>query len=195
MRRVIFTCLKGWQYRRQLQHVLLAPVTRCRTVCDLTAIGLCAQGVIHLVLDFDGVLAEHGALRPRPEVEAWLDDFCRTWPQKQISIFSNKPLPARAQYFQSRYPQIRFISGVAKKPYPAGLLALIKAEGIAPETVLLVDDRLLTGALAAIQAGVQVMYVEAPFRGQIYPVHEGFFQGLRQLERGLYYSRPPRDPR
>lgn len=189
MKRLFFALYQGWKYHVALQGIRHRHLC-LDSVCALTPAILQSRGITHLILDFDGVLAGHGEPLPCTQAQRWLDAFA--WPRADISILSNKPLPVREAYFQDRYPGISFIRNVAKKPYPAGLLQCLSTQHLAADAVALVDDRLLTGVLAALQVGVQVVYIEQPYRSTLDPMSECFFAILRWLERGLYKIRPLR---
>ncbi len=137
-----------------------------------------------LVLDFDGVLAPHGALAPLPEVEEFLVKACQH-STNGVYILSNKPMMERIDYFAQHFPSIKFIIA-KKKPYPNGLQEITFKAKVKPEELVLVDDRLLTGGLAAILAGTQFLYVRKPFIDyRAKPFKEVCFQCLRLLERLL----------
>lgn len=143
-----------------------------------------ALGISVLALDFDGVLAPHGETTPLPAMHNWLKNCLTHFPPEQIFILSNRPSPARIQYFNRTFPGIRFISGVQKKPYPDGLAQIIKIKQVAAHEVMLVDDRLLTGGLAACLAGTQVTYIRQPYIALAKrPIKELFFIILRSLEK------------
>jgi len=99
-------------------------------------------------------------------------------------ILSNKPTEERRIWFREHFPNARFIAAVRKKPYPDGLLAVAELAGVPPHSLLMIDDRLLTGCLAAVVAGVRPVYIRHPFIsfGQR-PFSELFFIMLRSLER------------
>jgi len=148
------------------------------------------KGVAVLVLDFDGVLAAHGEPEPAEELVPWLEACINSFGPKQVFILSNKPLESRIAYFK-RYG-VRCIVDVKKKPYPDGLQKIIALSGQPAEAVMLVDDRLLTGALAACIAQVSVTYITHPIvLLSKRPVSELFFMTLRFWERRLIslYSR------
>ncbi len=104
----------------------------------------------------------------------------------KIFILSNKPTDERRQWFAERFPAMRFISGVRKKPYPDGLNKTAELAGVPPAKILMVDDRLLTGCLAALVAGARPCYIRRPyvsFRQR--PAAELFFGLLRRGERAF----------
>ena len=87
-------------------------------------------------------------------------------------------------WFRERLPEIRFISGVRKKPYPDGLKKTGELASVPLSSILMVDDRLLTGCLAAIISGSVPYYVRMPFRGFGKNAHkELFFAFVRSAER------------
>jgi len=74
-----------------------------------------------LALDFDGVLAPHGAGQPSSEVVDWLRRAVTVFGAERIFILSNRPFGPRVDWFANHFPGVRFVDGVRKKPYPDGL--------------------------------------------------------------------------
>lgn len=188
MKRFFFALRQGFRYRQAVGRVFHSSHQAIPTVCTLEPEDLQSLGVKHLALDFDGVLAAHGEALPALAVEQWLKGFCQAWPEGNISLLSNKPLPARIAYFQTHFPDMHFVTGFPKKPYPDGLLHIAERNELSPAQVALVDDRLLTGILAACLAGAKGIYIQKPYR-RLWrrPVRELFFSGLRALERGIWW--------
>jgi len=175
----------GMTCRRQLSEIVRRFHAPQRTV-TVAPEELAARGVTVLVLDFDGVLASHGDDAPLPEVEEWLRRCASVLGEERIFILSNRPAPVRAGYFRRTFPGIRVVSGVRKKPFPDGLLRIMELTGAAPCQVVMLDDRLLTGVLGACLAGVEVIYITAPYVSLARrPLLECFFMLLRTLERGF----------
>ena len=144
------------------------------------------QGVMVLVLDFDGVLAADDEPEPSPELYNWLGECIRTFGPKQVFILTNKPLPSRIAYFQRHFAGVRYVVDVKKKPYPDGLQKIMALTGQPSEALRLVDDRLLTGGLAACIANVPLIYITRPYISLSQrPLPELFFMTLRFLERRL----------
>ncbi len=144
-------------------------------------------GIEILVLDFDGVLAADGATQPLPKVQQWLDHCVRQFGTDRVFILSNQPRSERLAWFDEQYPGLRFIAGVRKKPYPDGLQAVCTQTGVPAQAILLIDDRLLTGVLAACIAQTQVMHIRQPYvEFWQRPLHEGFFKLLRAVEKLLF---------
>lgn len=184
-RRVLYTLRMFWLHRGELAAVHSAQPT-CLGVLELSPRALHRQGIRVLALDFDGVLAPHGEIGMNAEIEAWVDECVREFGSERVFIFSNKPMPARLAYFAQRYPGLYCVRDVAKKPYPEGLQQILARSGASPHTLLMVDDRLLTGVLAACISGCRAAYVRRPmhaFRKR--PLREVFFMLLRSGERGL----------
>lgn len=139
-----------------------------------------------LALDFDGVLSPHGAEEPLPEVTGWLKGWVDKIGEERIFILSNRPTSQRIEWFGRQFPGIRFISGVRKKPFPDGLQRITESSGISGKGILMADDRLLTGCLAAMLAEATPYYVRNPYRNfSLHPVKELFFQIIRIAERLL----------
>ena len=175
----------GFRHRRALWQVLQT-TPKSRSVLTLDPQQLKSSGIAALALDFDGVLAHHGAPAPLPEAVAWLKQCQDVFGGEMIFILSNKPTEGRKAWFKEHFPDFRFISGVRKKPYPDGLNKTGELAGVSPGSILMVDDRLLTGCLAAINANVRPCYIRKPYASYRYrPVAELFFMLLRSGERVL----------
>jgi len=185
MNHVLYGFGAGFRHRRFLAGILRATPSRLATETILPE-ELRESGVTALALDFDGVLACHGQPEPLPAIREWLDRCCRVFGEERLFILSNKPAPVRIEWFRRHHPGIRFISGVRKKPYPDGLLQVAGLAGARPGEVMLLDDRLLTGVLAAGIAGTRITYITAPYVDlAASPLHELFFMALRSMERAV----------
>jgi putative phosphatase len=173
----------GVQHRRQLRHILdETPSSTCILTLDPEA--LKSSGITVLALDFDGVLAHHGAPAPLPEAVKWMKRSQAVFGGDRIFILSNKPTEGRRQWFANHFPAIRFISGVRKKPYPDGIKKTGELAGVPLSQILMVDDRLLTGCLAALAAGARPCYIRQPYISfEQRPLAELFFMLLRRIER------------
>ncbi len=183
--RIIFSLHKWHQYRHALAKIYASRLRNCQ-LHQIPPDKLKHKNTVILVLDFDGVLAAHGELYPTKELHDWLHKCIDVFGSSKIFILSNKPLPARIAYFNQYYPGIRYIANVRKKPYPDGLQEIMAVTGQPAEALMLVDDRLLTGGLAACIANVQVTYISRPYvHLSKRPIQELFFMTLRSLERRL----------
>jgi hypothetical protein len=185
MNHVLYGFIAGFKSRCRLAAILRSAPAGV-TVVAISPEQLKLQGIKVVALDFDGVLAPHGRTEPLPEAGNWLSRCCAVFGEEMVFILSNKPTQERREWFQSRHPGVRFISGVRKKPYPDGLDQVIRISGVQPHEVTLLDDRLLTGVLATCLAGTRVVYINAPYvdlAGN--PFKELFFILLRTVERIL----------
>ena len=180
--RILYSCGKSIPYRRRLFDAAFS-----RSIARLSDLDPAVpfKGCVKVIaLDFDGVLAPHGYPEPTGTMKVWLDGIGRSGQFSRIYVYSNKPSESRKRYFQENYPEFRFISNVRKKPYPDGLHKIIELEGVAPEMVLMVDDRLLTGILAAAIAGTSSLYIAKPLADySSNPAKEIFFALIRLVER------------
>lgn len=173
----------GFRHRSALLSLLRETPKSCR-ILSLDPEQLKSSGISALALDFDGVLACHGAPEPLPEAVAWLKRCQTVFGGERIFILSNKPTEGRKAWFIEHFPAFRFISGVRKKPYPDGLYKTGELAGIPLSSILMVDDRLLTGCLAAINAGARPCYIRTPYVSfSNRPLAELFFKLLRSGER------------
>lgn len=185
IKRFLYTLKQMFKHRKSLKY--LKNGYQLDSIVNLKAEFLEQEGILYLVLDFDGVLASHGKPQMHEDVVAWLDDFVTKFAEDRIFILSNKPTQERLEYFKKYYPKIRFISGVAKKPYPDGMNKIIEIVGCQPNELALVDDRLLTGCLACIIAGSYPILITNPFIDrQNYTKEEKFFKFLRVSEQKLF---------
>ena len=173
----------GFHHRRDLRHVL-NDTADGTCILTLAPEELKLSGITALALDFDGVLAPHGGPTPLPEAIEWLKRCESIFGGNKIFILSNKPTEGRKAWFNNNFPAFRFISGVRKKPYPDGIKKAGELAGVPLSQILMVDDRLLTGCLAALVAGARPCYIRQPyvsFRQR--PLAELFFMLLRRIER------------
>ncbi|EDN66494.1 hydrolase of the HAD superfamily [Beggiatoa sp. PS] len=184
-KRIFFTLQMLHHYRHILANILNESPPN-RQLSQISPATLKQNGVAILVLDFDGVLAAHGELQPTQELHSWLIECINTFDSTQVFILSNKPLPSRIAHFNQHYPGVQYIIEVKKKPYPDGLQKIMALTGQPANALMLVDDRLLTGCLAACIASVPVTYITRPYVNlSKRPVTELFFMTLRFLERNM----------
>ncbi len=177
--------LLGFQHRLELRRLLSSTPTGTG-ILKLDPKLLISSGVTVLALDFDGVLAHHGAPVPLPEAVAWMKRCEALFGGDKIFILSNKPTEGRRKWFAEHFPAMRFISGVRKKPYPDGLNKTAELAGVPISSIMMVDDRLLTGCLAALVAGARPCYIRRPYACFAFrPFAELFFWKLRVMERLL----------
>ncbi|KAB0666099.1 hypothetical protein F6V25_06390 [Oryzomonas japonica] len=176
----------GFTFRKELGRIL-RETPSCSSITGLAPEHLAAVGITALALDFDGVLAPHGFPEPLPEAREWLIRCSTVFGTDRIFILSNKPTEARRIWFRNHFPEIRFISGVRKKPYPDGLHKVGELAHAPLSAILMVDDRLLTGCLAALTAGARPLYIRSPYRSFRHrPLAETFFMLLRAGERFFF---------
>jgi predicted HAD superfamily phosphohydrolase YqeG len=182
MSRFSYTFLQSFRHRKALRPYLHAG-HQLESVTALTPALLDQAGIHVLVLDFDGVLSAHGAAAPTAAVYTWLTHFAQIW-SGEIFILSNKPNATRQAFFQDHFPRIGFIAGVAKKPYPEGLTKICALTGRPGTEVLMIDDRLLTGILAACLANTKALLLSRPLKnfGGKQGLHEFFFSCLRGID-------------
>jgi HAD superfamily phosphatase (TIGR01668 family) len=185
-------CLKQtWRFRIQLNRYITDHKLQLKDVRSITTTYLSAKNVKALVLDFDGVLAAHGEHTPRSENLTWLQEITRAYAPHKIFILSNKPNADRISYFQEYFPSITFVKAARKKPYPDGLQQIIALSGAPATQIMIVDDRLCTGILAALIVGCQGCWITRPY---INLQHRFFaeigFIFLRWLERVMIALSP-----
>jgi len=182
-RRMQYAWVMAREKKSALQVVVRTQEFQLKTLTDLDLTALAAQGIEILVLDFDGVMAPHGDIAPHPVVAKWLTSVLSSFPGKVV-VLSNQPLEARITYLKQHFPTLIWHQAEYKKPYPDGLLDICQQHDCVPEACLLVDDRLLTGGLAASLAGTGVRWVTQPYINiSAHPFVERWFALLRWLEK------------
>ena len=180
---IMAALVSGFRHRRKLAQ-LLTETGGESAITNTDPAALHSSGIAALALDFDGVLANHGAPAPLPEAVEWLRRCEATFGGENIFVLSNKPTEERRRWFAAHFPAMRFISGVRKKPYPDGLNKTGELTRVPLSSILMVDDRLLTGCLAALVAGAVPCYIRRPYISFSHrPAAELFFLTLRAGER------------
>lgn len=180
-----FTLKHLWKCRSGFSEVIVDRQTPFSSLHQGRWSLLYKQGIRAVVLDFDGVLAPYGQIQPDSKWHQTIHDLNRIF-SGEVYVLSNKPFSQRLTYLKHHFPSLKLIVGVRKKPYPDGLLAIQKQSQVPFESILMVDDRLLTGVLAALIVGARPDYVSparVDYRQRLIP--ELWFQGLRWVERGL----------
>lgn len=189
MHRIIFTLKMLWRYRKPLNTYYQDLSLQTETIFQTPLQQLKKTGTEVLVLDYDGVLAGYAVDTLEPRVKDWLTRAVDIFGANNIFILSNRPVLARQNYFAEHFPGIIFVKASRKKPYPDGLLSILTQKTIEPKALLFIDDRLLTGILAAIIAETRALWVTSPvvnFRK--HPVPEIGFIILRKLDRLLIWG-------
>lgn len=189
IKRIFYTVQLMCRHISALRVFGLDPQKHAACITDIPLARFAMTSVSVVALDFDGVLAEHGKPMMREDVEAWVDGLIHELGADKVVLLSNKPTSDRKAYIEKRFPGVGFISGVRKKPYPDGLIKIYQRKHVKPEEVLLIDDRLLTGVLASIEAGCQAIWITEAyqdFEGGL--LNEVFFAALRGLEKFFFLS-------
>lgn len=183
MTRFGYTLRQLKRHRTAINAFKSSPQLQAQSITDIDPKALTKNNIKALALDFDGVLANHGDKKPLPDVEKWLNTATTLF-QTRLFILSNKPDEIRRQYFRQQYPNIQFMSGVRKKPYPDGLNEIIRLANITPQQLMLIDDRLWTGILASIIAGNKAIWITKAYCNfSRRPISESFFALLRTIEK------------
>ena len=151
-------------------------------VCDVNPQKLFDEGISTIVFDYDGVLAPYRQAMPEEVIE-WLGKCIEIFRLSNIFILTNNPSRERKNYFETTFPGMRVIDGVKKKPDPDGLNQIIKLAGVKPAQVMMFDDQLFAGILAARRAGAKSALVSKPYIGM--DIRELWWIGKRFVEKFL----------
>jgi uncharacterized protein len=185
MKRFIYAFRMGRRFRRELKRYTKDRNLQIETILELKPELLKSIGVRVLAVDFDGVLASHGEHQPDSKIVEWLASCVAALGKENVYVLSNKPIAKRIDFFNEL--GIELIRNVRKKPYPDGLQRILEKTQVSPNALLLIDDRLLTGILAAEIVGTQAKLVTKPYMQVVKrPVVELSFMLLRALERGFF---------
>lgn len=181
--KLLFASQQLWLHRAYLRIYLKDPSKRINSVTQLNSEQLELMGIRAVIFDFDGVLATHGAIKISPMVAYWLRDFIKNY-TGQIFLLSNNLFKKRIDYLSTNWPELKIVTPKKKKPDPDGILEISRITGLLPQKILMIDDRLGTGLLAARLAGINGLLVNpALVNYTTQPGVEMFFASLRVLER------------
>jgi len=173
-----------WEHRKILRVYKKDPVFQINGVLQLDSIRLKEQGIKAVALDVDGVLTAYGEESVSLEIGNWLSQLVQVFGGNNVFILSNKPTANRIEYFSYNFRKIKSILPNNKKPYPDGIMEILQLKKINSKELLVIDDRLLTGILAAAIANASVLYVTKPLVCLTKrPIRELYFMLLRVLER------------
>jgi putative phosphatase len=183
---VLYSLRMTCRYKQELRALVKNPSLQISTVHALNLQDLKQDGIEALVLDFDGVLVAHGETVVLPEIQVWLKQALKIFGENKIFILSNLHKPERAEYFEKYLPDIVWIEARHNKPNPEGLQQIMKRGNFKAESLLVIDDRLLTGILASLIVGARSKWVRQPLINlKKRPITESFFIFLRFLERQM----------
>lgn len=181
--RFIYTIKKAFTYRNSLRCYLDKPDLQVSKVEDITLAYLKQNGIKVIVLDYDGVLSAHGQNDIVPLARSWLKKMLVSFPGR-IYFLSNGIYKERIAYCQQEYPEVKFVIGDKKKPYPDGLEFIQQDSSTQKSEICMVDDRLLMGILAACIFGCKALWVTAPIVDK--KSHfwvESLFQYIRMVDK------------
>lgn len=183
--RVFYAIWQGGRHHQKLRSYKFDPALSVENIQSLDPNVLKAQGIKVLAVDFDGVLASYGEELPFSVTEDWLKQSLQVFGNDNVFILSNKPTQERQKFFLDH--GIGWIKASKKKPYPHGLITIIEKTRIQPKDLLILDDRLLTGILAAEIAGTRAIWIKKPYVNiRKRPIPELLFMLLRGIERLLF---------
>ena len=180
--RIYFTIVKGFEQSHSL-YKILADSSELSTT-EISIDTLKNTGASIVVLDYDGVLAPHGVNELGRDIIDWMILILTEFGESNVCILTNKPKTSRCDYLHTIFPNIRFITGIKKKPFPHGLMTIKYLADCKLSDIVLLDDRLLTGGLATCTADTKFVYIKKPLISLAHNfIAEVFFIVLRSLER------------
>ena len=159
-----FTIIRAFKHRFELYSFIKNTNLQINNVYQINLKTLKEKGIKYLILDFDGVLSYHNATKPDKKVQLWLKRAILELGKKKIYILSNNRNKNRLLYFQKNFSDICFIKNKFSKPHPYDIRIILKRDNIKNlKSVLLIDDRLLTGILLSIILKIPSKFVIKPF--------------------------------
>ena len=184
----MYNCVAATIKFFEYHHILKTKQFSIEQIICLDLNKLKQENILALILDFDGVLAPQGDIYPLPEVIEWLEKAILVFGEKRIFILSNKPLLSRKNFFDKYFNnQITFVTA-KPKPDPEGIMIIFNnlqvSACIEKSQILLIDDRLATGILAAKIFGIASCLIKQPYvnlKKRFF--EELFFMLIRKIER------------
>lgn len=173
-----------FKQRQQIKAALKAPLCQAKTIHHIDLIRLKARGIKAIAIDFDGVLAYHGAKIISEASHEWLLRCFKTFGDNGVYIHSNNNQPNRLNCLQADFPSIQILQPAKKKPSTEGLASIMKKDHLSAAAIAMVDDRIATGILAAVLIGAKPIFIRRATISLLRaPLAEIFFMLLRLLER------------
>lgn len=155
---------------------------------DITPELISELGLKALVIDFDGVLGGARSEHCAEQYRDWL--IARLKEGLHLAVHSNNPESVgqdRRQRFLHDFPDILWMPTHPRKPSPSTLQYLKQRWQLDGQQIAMIDDRMLTGGLAAHRASVRFIWVRDAIADYgLAPMLEMGFAGLRLWERCLY---------
>ena len=202
--RLGFTLVNLFRYRKQLKQCLIynqlaqspQKLNIDFSIKNIEALDLQAlsqANIKALILDYDGVLSNHGESQPLPAIMLWLEQAIKIFGGENIFVLSNNPQTERKEFLDAHFNrQIEFVIN-KPKPYPDSVIYIYQklysnSGSISKENILLIDDRIGTGILAAKIVGVSSCLILDPYVNfNKHLIIEFLLTVVRKLERCLIW--------
>ena len=137
----------------------------CRSILELTAQRLRAQGISLLLADLDNTLVPYSLSMPTPELLDWRTALDRAG--VTLFVVSNNRHDTRVAPF-CRALGVPYVTA-ACKPRPDAFLRALESTGLQPEQALVVGDQIFTDVFGARRAGLRAVLVQ-PIALKGYPL-------------------------
>ena len=150
-------------------------------VASIDEVWLQEQGIKGIVFDYDGVLVAHDRITISNEIHDQVIKLYRHG--YHLAVLSNNSKAKRTTYWLERHPYAPWLRPHYKKPSPEGLEIFMQNFNLKPQEVLMIDDRLWTGGLAAYRAGTKFAWLRPALRHEDdFSVKDSWFDFVRWLE-------------
>ncbi|HFL8824100.1 MAG TPA: hypothetical protein V7791_00135 [Candidatus Azoamicus sp. OHIO1] len=176
------------KYRRFLKKYLTSSLYSSNVLIDVSPYYLRKIGIKVLILDFDGVLSSYGETYVLiNDVLFWLKFSLEIYTFENIFIFSNNMTKSR-NLLLNKIGINMVINRAKKKPYPDAIISILYYKNLLYHEIIMVDDRIFTGILAAELANIRGLFIISPYYNlKDNFLKEFFYIILRKIERFVLF--------
>lgn len=182
----LYVIKKAYLNRLELQSFLYQKEKNRKCITDIDLNSIEKSGIKSLVLDFDGVISPHDHYIPSKSITIWLKKAIKIFGSGKIFILSNNSKNAdRIKYFNKNFKEIIFIKNRYMKPYPYDICNVLKKNNIKTfKSIMIIDDRLLTGILLSLIIKTEAIFITSPLvdtKNNI--IKETYMSYLRKIDK------------
>lgn len=182
MFRFFFSIYYLFKYKAFIKKQLISSNCVVSTVLDINSYFCRLFCIKFIMLDFDGVLSSHNDVNFDENVFYWLKFTYEIYGKSSLCVYSNNIFISRI-LFLKKIGIVNTSIGFRKKPYPDFINNVLNNKKLLYHEIILIDDRISTGILAASIAMIRWCLVKNPYlniKGNFFV--ELFYIFLRKLE-------------
>lgn len=171
-----------------MKKYLTSSLYSSNVLIDVSPYYLRKIGIKVLILDFDGVLSSYGETYVLiNDVLFWLKFSLEIYTFENIFIFSNNMTKSR-NLLLNKIGINMVINRAKKKPYPDAIISILYYKNLLYHEIIMVDDRIFTGILAAELANIRGLFIISPYYNlKDNFLKEFFYIILRKIERFVLF--------